>query len=318
VPKRTFLIDPSQDGERLDIFLSRKIKRLTRSQIQKKIEENVVEVDGAPRKPSYRLREGDLVELDFDYPEKDFLRPEDIPLTTLYHDEHVIVLEKPSGMVVHPGPGSRDRTLANALLYHFPGIGGIGPEMRPGIVHRLDKETSGLMVVAHSEKSYKELGRQFKQRLVEKTYLGLVWGIVSRQAGIINWAVGRHVKHGERMSVKTKKPRAAETRFQVRGKNGRFTLLEIKPVTGRTHQIRVHMAAMGHPIVGDTRYGKKKLEKRCPRLFLHAARLVFFHPESKERMGFVSPLPDDLKMFLEEGTNLQVPPDLQVESGRYI
>ncbi len=313
-----FSVDPSQDGERLDIFLSQRIKRLTRSQIQKKIAENLVEVDGVPRKSSYRLREGNNVEFDFEYPEKEILRPENIPLKTLYHDSHVIVLEKPSGMVVHPGPGSRDRTLANALLYHFPGVGDIGPEMRPGIVHRLDKETSGLMVIAHSEKAYKELRRQFKQRLVEKTYMGLAWGIVSRPSGIINWAVGRHVKHGERMSVKTKKPRTAETRFQVLGKNNRFTLLEIKPVTGRTHQIRVHMAAMGHPIVGDTRYGKKKTDKRCPRLFLHAARLVFFHPETNERMGFVSPIPNDLVLFLTMETSLQVPAGLQTESRRYI
>jgi 23S rRNA pseudouridine1911/1915/1917 synthase len=316
VPKRTFPADPSQEGERLDVFLSQRIKRLTRSQIQKKIEESLVKVNGIPRKSSYRLQEGDLVEFDFEYPEKESLQPEDIPVKTLYHDEHVIVLEKPSGMTVHPGSGCRNKTLVNALLHHFPGIADIGPEMRPGIVHRLDKETSGLMVAARSLKAYDELRRQFKQRLVEKFYVGLVWGNVSKQSGVIDWAVGRHVKHGERMSVKTKKPRAAETRFQVLGKNQKYTFLEIKPITGRTHQIRVHFAASGHPIVGDPRYGKKKPDRRCPRLFLHAARLVFFHPESKERMDFVSPLPDDLEMFLAMETSLKAPLYLQKESKR--
>lgn len=316
MPKRTFPADPSQGEVRLDVFLSHRIKRLTRSQIQKKIEESLVKVNGIPRKSSYRLQEGDLVEFDFEYPEKESLQPEDIQVKTLYHDEHVIVLEKPSGMTVHPGSGCRNKTLVNALLYHFPGIADIGPEMRPGIVHRLDKETSGLMVVAHSEKAYDELQRQFKQRQVEKIYVGLVWGNVSKQSGVISWAVGRHVKHGERMSVKTKKPRAAETRFQVLGKNQKYTLLEIKPITGRTHQIRVHFAASGHPIVGDSRYGKKKPDHRCPRLFLHAARLVFFHPESKERMDFVSSLPDDLEMFLTRGTSLKVLSYLQKKSER--
>ena len=300
MPNRTFKVDLSHEGKRLDVFLSQRIKKLTRSQLQKKIDENLVKVSGIPRKSSYRLREGDLVEFDFEFPEKEALQPENTPIKTIYDDGHVIVLEKPSGIVVHPGAGRRDRTLVNALLYHFPEISEIGPEMRPGIVHRLDKETSGLMVVARSEKAYFELQRQFKQRLVEKIYWGLVWGKISRQAGTINWAVGRHVKHGERMSVKTKKPRDAETHFEVLERYQKYTLLEIKPITGRTHQIRVHLAASGHPIVGDPRYGKKLSKMRFSRLFLHAGRLGFFHPESHERVDFHSPLPDDLEKFLEK------------------
>jgi 23S rRNA pseudouridine1911/1915/1917 synthase len=166
------------------------------------------------------------------------------------------------------------------------------------------------MVVARTEKAYLELQRQFKQRLVEKIYLGLVWGKISKKDGVISWALGRHVKHGERMSVKTKKPRSAETHFQVLKDFREFTLVEIKPVTGRTHQIRVHFAASGHPVVGDTRYGKKmKGQRGCPRLFLHAFRLGFIHPESKERVDFLSPLPDDLERFLDKlGTSHQEPP----------
>jgi len=249
------------------------------------------------------LGEGDIVEVVFDLPENDALLPENVPLHILYHDEHVVVLEKPSGMVVHPGAGRRQGTLVNALLHHFPGIKDVGPEDRPGIVHRLDKETSGLMLVALSEMAYMELQRQFQERSVEKIYLGLVWGKITKPEGLINWPVGRHAKHGGRMSVKTKKPRSAETHYEVLRKFQRYTFLEIKPITGRTHQIRVHLAASGHPIVGDTRYGKKKMKVRTSRLFLHAHRLGFFHPESREKMDFMSPLPYELEKLLLRATS---------------
>ena len=299
MPKRTFRVELIDAGKRLDVFLSHRIKELTRSQLQKNTELNQVKVTGISRKSSFRLREGDLVECDFVLPEAKGLLPENIPLKILYDDDHVIVLEKPSGLVVHPGAGRRDGTLVNALLYHFPEIRNVGPEERPGVVHRLDKETSGLMVVARSEKAYSQLQHQFKQRMIEKIYLGLVWGKISKQKGTISWAIGRHVKHGKRMSVKTKKPRAAETHFEVLRRYRGLTYLEIKPVTGRTHQIRVHFAASGHPIVGDSRYGKKKGKRCCSRLFLHAFRLGFFHPETHECMNFRSPLPEDLERFLD-------------------
>ena len=282
------------------MFLSRKVKELTRSQIQKKIEQNQAKVGSIPRKSSFKLGEGDFVEYEFEFPEAEALLPENIPVKVLFEDDCVIVLEKPSGMVVHPGAGRRQGTLVNALLYHYPGIKDIGPDERPGIVHRLDKETSGLMVVARTAEAYSELQRQFKQRSVEKMYWGLVWGKIVKQKGTIDWAVGRHGKHGERMSVRTKKPRAAVTHFKVFKKYRDTTLLEIKPVTGRTHQIRVHLAASGHPLVGDSRYGRIKSKRRCPRLFLHAHRLGFAHPESQNKMDFLSPLPDDLEVFLSK------------------
>lgn len=285
---------------RLDVFLSHRVKELTRSQLQKKIEQNRVKVGGIPRKSGFKLGEGDLVEFEFEFPEGEDLLPENIPLRVLYEDGCVIVLEKPSGMVVHPGAGRRQGTLVNALLYHYPGIKDIGPEERPGIVHRLDKETSGLMVVAKTAEAYSGLQRQFKQRSVEKIYWGLVYGKIAKQKGTIDWAVGRHVKHGERMSVKTKKPRSAETHFEVFKRYRDYTLLEIRPVTGRTHQIRVHLAASGHPVAGDSRYGRIKSKRRCPRLFLHAHHLGFFHPEAHKRMDFLSPLPDDLEKFLSK------------------
>jgi 23S rRNA pseudouridine1911/1915/1917 synthase len=299
VSNRTYQVELSDVGTRLDVFLTRRIKELTRSQLQKKLELNQANVSGIPRKSSYRLKDGDLVEYKFTLPEAEDLHAENIPLTVLYDDDQVIVLEKPSGLVVHPGAGRRDGTLVNALLYHYPEIGKVGAPDRPGIVHRLDKETSGLMVVARSNNAYSQLQRQFKQREVEKSYLGLVWGKISKQKGTISWSIGRHMKHGERMSVKTKKPRTAETHYEVLRRYRGLTYLEIKPVTGRTHQIRVHCAAYGHPLVGDSRYGKKKKRSLCPRLFLHASWLGFFHPDSHERMDFLSPLPKDLERFLE-------------------
>jgi 23S rRNA pseudouridine1911/1915/1917 synthase len=280
------------------VFLSEKVKNHTRSQLQKKIHEKKAAVNGIPRKPSYVLSQGDRVEIHLDPPEKDTLLPEDIPLDIKYNDEHVIVLEKPAGMVVHPGAGRRSGTLVNALVHHFPDIRFVGPEERPGIVHRLDKETSGLMLVALSGMAHTELQRQFKQRLVEKTYLGLVWGKIKKEEGIIDWPVGRHSKRGDKMSVKSRKPRSAETRFRVRKRYQRYTLLEIKPITGRTHQIRVHLAASGHPIVGDVRYGKKKMKVRASRLFLHAHRIGFFHPDTGKKMEFQSALPHEMEKFL--------------------
>lgn len=286
-------------NQRLDVFLSEKIKELSRSRIQKIVEEQRVRINGVSRKSSYKLREGERVEIDFELPEPEKIEPENIPIEVLYSDVCIAVVDKPSGMVVHPGAGNKRHTLVHTLLYHFPDIKMVGPEERPGIVHRLDKETSGVMVVAKNLKAYKELQRQFKVREVEKFYVGLVWGKMSRHEGKISWAVGRHKKHGEKMSIKTRKPRSAETLYTVQKEYGEFTLLEIKPTTGRTHQIRVHLSASGHPVVGDNRYGGRKSKISCPRLFLHAQRLVFFHPETKERVEFSSRLPQDLRDFLD-------------------
>lgn len=301
MPRKELLVS-SQSGlnERLDVFLSEKIKRLTRSQIQRIIEEKGVKVNGIFRKPSYRLKSGEKVEIEFEIKEPEEVKAEDIPINLIYSDEHVLVINKASGMVVHPGAGNRKHTLVNALLYHFPEIKEIGPKDRPGIVHRLDKETSGLMVVARTLDAYFELQRQFKSREVEKHYLGLVWGRLPNKEGKISLPIGRHIKHGERISVKTKKPREAETRFSVVEEHENFNLLEIRPITGRTHQIRVHLAATGHPLAGDSRYGRRKTKTSLQRLFLHASFLSFIHPGTEKRVEFFSPLPQDLKGFLSK------------------
>lgn len=301
MPKREFLTTPlSGLNQRLDVFLSGKINELTRSQIQKIIGEKKVRVNGIARKSSYKLKAQERVEIEYELVEPQKIKPENIPIDVLYVDDHIVVINKTSGMVVHPGAGKRHHTLINALLYYFPDLREVGPEERPGIVHRLDKETSGLMVVARNLKARTELQRQFRKREVEKLYLGLVWGRMPEKKGKISWAIGRHIKHGERISVKTKKPREAETHYSVRKEYKEFTLLDIKPFTGRTHQIRVHMAASGHPLAGDTRYGRRKSKRSFPRLFLHASCLSFSHPETKEKVEFSSPLPQGLKSFLDK------------------
>jgi 23S rRNA pseudouridine1911/1915/1917 synthase len=302
---REFIITlGSGENQRLDLFLSEKLEEWSRSQIQRLIAEGRALVDGNQRRSSYKLKINERVEVDDTVQKESQLKPENIPLTVIHEDEHLVVIDKSSGMVIHPGAGKQTNTLANALLYHFPEIEELGPKEKPGIVHRLDKETSGVILVARTKMAYQELQRQFKAREVEKLYIGLVWGTMPQKEGKITWAIGRHTKYGERMSVKTKKPRVAETHYRVKAPLGEFTLLEIRPITGRTHQIRVHLAASGHPIVGDSRYGRRKVAGRSfPRLFLHAHRLTVTHPSNGKIVSFQSPLPSDLEQFLEKSSS---------------
>jgi len=287
--------------QRLDVFLTGNLRIFARSQVQRLIEEGKAKVNGEPKKTGYRLRDGDRVEIEYEEePASLDLQPENIPLEVIYSDEHIIVINKLAGLVVHPGAGNPGGTLVNALLYFYPEVKNLGAQDRPGIVHRLDKETSGVMVVARNRKAYIELQSQFRKREVHKVYLGLIWGKMAEKEGRMTWGIGRHPKHGQKISVKTNKPREAETHYRVLKEFKDFSLLEIEPVTGRTHQIRVHFSAAGHPIVGDELYGRSQRKVKQPRLFLHAHRLAFFHPATGERVEFTSPLPDDLKAFLGE------------------
>jgi 23S rRNA pseudouridine1911/1915/1917 synthase len=300
VPEQEFLItDEEGDGQRLDVFLAPRIPRHSRSRIQGLIREGKVRVDGQRHKASFRLQAGERIQIFYDLEEAEELVPEDIPLKVLFRDEEILILDKPSGLVIHSGAGQKHHTLVHALLFHFPEISGVGPKDRPGIVHRLDKETSGVMVVALRSDAFRQLQTQFKARKVEKTYLGLARGRITQPEGRIDWPIGRHPKHGERISIRTEKPREAVTHYTVRKLYSDATYLEIKPVTGRMHQIRVHMAAAGHPLLGDTRYGRRASKPKCPRLFLHAHRLAFSHPRSGERLSFESPLPPDLQAYLD-------------------
>jgi 23S rRNA pseudouridine1911/1915/1917 synthase len=299
VPKREFVVSAgSGPGRRLDVYLAERLEGLTRSRIRKLIDEGKVMVNGALKKAGHKLRENDVVEAEVGEEPSPELRPQDVPLTVLYADDHLVIINKPYGLVVHPGAGNREGTLAGALLYRFPEISGLGPAERPGIVHRLDKETSGIMVVARSPEAYASLQKQFKDRDVRKVYLGLAWGKMPAE-GRIDKPIGRHIKHGQRMSVRTRKPRPAETFYKVREEFKGMSFLEIRPVTGRTHQIRVHLAAAGHPLAGDSRYGRRREQPKFPRLFLHAHRLSFIHPGTGERVEFTSDLPDDLRSLLE-------------------
>jgi 23S rRNA pseudouridine1911/1915/1917 synthase len=301
LPKADFVVTPDAGGGgRLDVFLADKLPGLSRAQVQKVIGGGGVRVGSFARKAGYKLKTGDRVAVEYEVPPpEEGLRPENIPLKVIYQDADIIVIDKPPGLVVHPGAAHPSGTLANALIHHFPEVALIGCEERPGIVHRLDKDTSGVMVVARTPRAFESLVGQFEKRVVWKTYIGLAWGRVSAAEGKFSWPLGRHPKEGQKISVHTRSPKKAETFFQVQRTFADTTLLEIRPVTGRTHQIRVHMATAGHPIVGDPIYGRKKEPREFPRIFLHAQTLSFIHPGTGERLTFASPLPPDLEAVIK-------------------
>ena len=302
------LIVPSEyDGQRLDRFLVSVLEHQSRSHIQKLIAAGRVTVDRRAARANLAMREGDKVTVDVPEPAPSEVAGEELPLEILHQDADVAVLNKPAGMVVHPGAGHASGTLVNALLHHIPDLSGIGGEMRPGIVHRLDRGTSGVMVIAKNDTAHQELSRQFHDREVEKEYIALVWGVV--QAGRrIDAAIGRDPGNRQKMSSRAKHAREAVTRITRAHHMPGVTLCQVAIHTGRTHQIRVHLSAIGHPIVGDALYGGVhrrvlgdiRAVQRLERPFLHAARLVFHHPRDGQRMEFTAPLPDDLQRVLDD------------------
>lgn len=300
--EKKFIVE-SLENPRVDLFLKEKIKDLSRAQIQKIIKEGKVLVNGQPVKASHKLKAGEVVEFSYEpLPAEIELKPEKINFEIIYEDDQILVINKPSGLVVHPGAGIRSGTLVNGLISLYPEIRGVGSPARPGIVHRLDKETSGLMVVARTQKAYLSLRQQFEDRLVKKTYLALARGRFREKKGTIDLPIGRHVHHREKISVKTRKPRVAITHYEVLEEFRETTLLALRPVTGRTHQLRVHLSAIGHPLAGDSRYGGggKKQRGKFSRLFLHAWKLSFIHPVSGKTMEFECPLPAELENWLQK------------------
>ena len=285
------------EGElRLDQFLAQRDLGLTRSRLRQLIDEGRVKVNGTVVKPAHRVRSGDRVLVSVPPPRPSVAVPQDVPLTVVYQDAELVVIDKPAGLAAHPGPGHPDRTLVNGLLALCPDIQGIGGEIRPGIVHRLDKDTSGLMIAAKTQAAHHDLSRQIKDRLVQKGYLALVEGIPSPESGVIDVPIGRDPRHRTRMAV-TADGRESRTGYRLLERAGQYSLLELQLYTGRTHQARVHLAWLGHPILGDAVYGKRS--PLLPRHFLHAHRLAFTHPATGEPLEFRSPLPDDLETALE-------------------
>ncbi len=293
-------VDENQSGLRLDVFLSLENADLSRSHIQKLVNEGLVEVNQLPARASCRLKRGDQVVMRVPPPVELVVEPEDIPLDIYYDDADVIVINKPRGMVVHPAEGNYTGTLVNALLHHCRDLSGINGVVRPGIVHRLDKDTSGLLVVAKNDTAHLELARQLSAHNVDRIYKALVHGIVKNDLGVIDAPIGRHPKDRQKMAVTPGKGRHAITHYRVleRFYDNSLTLVELRLETGRTHQIRVHMTWLGHPLVGDKKYGRGKNIFGLDGQFLHAGLLGFVHPRTGKKMTFESPLPEELENIL--------------------
>ena len=281
---------------RLDHYLARLDLGLTRSRLRQLIAEGNVLVNGVAVKPAHRVRPGDRVAVSVPPPRPSGVVAQDIPIAVVYQDTELVVIDKPPGLPVHPGPGHPDHTLVNGLLALCPDIQGIGGEIRPGIVHRLDKDTSGLMVAAKTERAHHNLSQQIKDRAVEKGYLALTHGVPSPDSGVIDAPIGRDPRRRTRMAV-TAGGRESRTGYRLLERAGRYSLLELQLHTGRTHQARVHLAWLGHPLLGDAVYGKRS--PLLPRHFLHASRLAFAHPATGEPLEFSSSLPPDLEAALE-------------------
>jgi 23S rRNA pseudouridine1911/1915/1917 synthase len=296
--KSTIRLTPTDSGVRLDKFISQRLPDISRTQAQRLIGDGLVTVNGRSARASLVLEGGEEVCLDLPPPPSATLVPEAIPLTIIYEDDDLLVVDKPAGLTVHPAPGHHDHTLANAVLSHLPQLD-TGDWQRPGIVHRLDKDTSGLIIVAKNGRAHGILTDQFKQRTVSKVYLTLVQGRMTPREGAIEAPIGRDRSHRERMAVTDEEHgREARTNYRVIRYVGKYSLLEVKPETGRTHQIRVHLAAIGHPVVGDRVYGVRSTF--LDRQFLHAARIGFRLPSNGEHVEFKSDLPADLQQALAE------------------
>jgi 23S rRNA pseudouridine1911/1915/1917 synthase len=291
-------------GDRLDNVIALQVAGCSRSMAANFIREGLIRVRDEIKKPGYRVKAGDNISGRIPAPEPIACEPEAITLCILHEDDDILVISKPAGMVVHPAPGHFSGTLVNAVLYHCPNLEGIGGKIRPGIVHRLDKDTSGILVVAKTAAAQAHLGAQFKDRTLQKTYLALVSGKMKTTSGVIDLPIGRHPVDRKKMSVLSKRNRDARTLWRVKELFDAASFLEIEIKTGRTHQIRVHCASMQHPVVGDAVYGCRNsgmrpgVLKTVPRQMLHAWRMAFTHPATGERIHLEAPIPEDMLQVL--------------------
>jgi 23S rRNA pseudouridine1911/1915/1917 synthase len=306
----TVCVKEAEAGWRLDQFSSIYLTSHSRTRLANQIRCGNITVNQKIKKPSYKVKLGDVicVRQQLHFPDQAPLKPEAIHLDIINEDSDILVINKPAGLVVHPAPGHSEGTLVNGLLFHYPKIFGVGEAMRPGIVHRLDKDTSGLMVVAKSNAGYHHLAGQFKTRKIKKTYLALVHGVMNMKSGTISLPLGRHPVDRKKISTKSKNVRTAYTTWAVKAVFREASLLEVGLKTGRTHQIRVHCAAIGHPIIGDSIYGGRRNKRqrrtgtgleRAKRQMLHACHLAFIHPAKNEMVYFSAPLPEDMAKLIE-------------------
>jgi 23S rRNA pseudouridine1911/1915/1917 synthase len=292
-----FVVSKEDAKLRLDRFLVKQLPEYSRSRVQQLIRAGFIRLNGATTRPRQPVRSGDEIELTEPPLEKIETQPEPIPLEVLFEDDDLIVINKPAGLVVHPGAGHQQHTLVNALLSHCTTLSGIGGKERPGIIHRLDKETSGCLVVAKNDATHRDLSRQFAERTVEKIYLALVAGKLRKQAGAIEEKIRRHPVHRQRMTVTSLRGRVAKTEYRVLRSGNQASLIECRLHSGRTHQIRVHLHHIGHPVLGDKVYAAH-LAKDFPRQMLHAWKIGFRHPRSGEWRHFEAPLPGDFATAL--------------------
>ncbi|MBI5740079.1 MAG: RluA family pseudouridine synthase [Nitrospirae bacterium] len=303
--KISYVVAPEERAERLDTYISLK-SNLTRSRIKRLIGQGLITVGSNMEKAGYKVREGDRIELTFPDEQEGSLAPEDIPVDIIHEDEHIIVVNKPPHMVTHPAAGNKSGTLMNAIISRCSKLAAAGAPLRPGVVHRLDKDTSGVIVIAKNDAAYYDLIRQFKERRVEKHYRALLFGDLKRDRGEIKAAIGRSVSDRKKMSTKTRRGKEAVTQFIVLQRFKSATLADIRILTGRTHQIRVHFASVGNPVLGDRMYGKlisirQGLETvTFGRQMLHAYSLKLRHPVTGEDLEFTAPMPEDMKKATEE------------------
>jgi len=299
--------------KRLDSLIADQIPCCSRKLAASLIRKGLIRVSGSAKKPGYRIRAGDVIEGTIPGPETVAFQPEPLKLDILFEDKHIIILNKEPGIVVHPAPGHYTGTIVNGLLHHCPDLEGIGGEIRPGIVHRLDKDTSGVLAVAKNHAAHLHLAAQFKSRNIKKKYLAIVYGDFQEDSGFINLPIGRHPSERKKMSIHSRKTRTAETHWKVRERFERITLLELEIKTGRTHQIRVHCTAIQHPIVGDPVYGSRRATQRIrllkdrgipikniSRQMLHAWRLAIKHPATDQMVSFEAPLPEDMMELMRK------------------
>ncbi len=300
VDKLNFVVGIEFVGKRIDSYLAEMLEDISRSYIQKLISVGDVLANDVSIRANYKLRFGDIINVNIPEPQGAEIQPEDIPLNVLYEDKDMIIINKKRGMVVHPAPGNYQGTLVNALLFHCKDLSGINGVLRPGIVHRLDKDTSGVMVAAKNDIAHMNLAEQIKAHTAKRTYLAIVYGNIVEDKGIINAPIGRHQTERKKMAVIFSNSKEAVTHFFVIARFGSYSLIQCQLETGRTHQIRVHMAYIGHPVLGDGKYGPKSCKFNIVGQALHSSTLKLVHPISNQDMEFFAPLPEDMENILTQ------------------